>query len=221
MGSTGSVFSSGVAATDAVIKLLAPGGRSDRCKWYVWRNIQVVHQSVWKIRYQIHLCWYHKHRKYWCSSNIHKTKLIWIETPTNPLMNITDIHAVSKITKKPVLYFVLIIHLLPIFTKPLNLGADIVMHSATKYLGGHSDVIQGALFMNDQDCDQLYFIQKSCGAGPGPFDCFQLLRGIKTLHVHMKQHCENGFVMVHFPSQTSECWRVFVVLWSSWELRDR
>ncbi|MEO5968265.1 MAG: PLP-dependent transferase, partial [Ferruginibacter sp.] len=128
------------------------------------------------------------------------TKLIWIETPTNPLMNITDIHAISKISRAAgALLCVDNTFASPYFQNPLNYGADIVMHSATKYLGGHSDVIQGALIMNDQDLrDKLYFIQKSCGAVPGPMDCFLVLRGIKTLAVRMRQHNENGYVVAHF-----------------------
>jgi cystathionine beta-lyase/cystathionine gamma-synthase len=129
-----------------------------------------------------------------------KTKLVWIETPTNPLMNITDIAAVASITKKAgAILCVDNTFASPYLQNPLNLGADIVMHSATKYLGGHSDVIQGALIMNDKALrDELYFIQKSCGAVPGPMDCFLVLRGIKTLHVRMRQHCENGRLIAHY-----------------------
>ena len=128
-----------------------------------------------------------------------KTKLVWLETPTNPLMNITDIEAVSKITKAAgILLCVDNTFASPYLQNPIDLGADIVMHSATKYLGGHSDVIQGCLMMNDDKIrEQLYFIQKSCGAVPGPMDCFLVLRGIKTLAVRMRQHCENGRKIAH------------------------
>jgi cystathionine gamma-lyase/cystathionine beta-lyase len=128
------------------------------------------------------------------------TKLLWIETPTNPLMNITDIAAVSAIAKKHgVLLCVDNTFASPYLQNPLTLGADIVMHSATKYLGGHSDVIQGCLAVNDDTLrEQLYFIQKSCGAVPGPQDCFLVLRGIKTLHVRMQRHCENGAQIAHW-----------------------
>ncbi|HVG42492.1 MAG TPA: PLP-dependent transferase, partial [Chitinophagaceae bacterium] len=128
------------------------------------------------------------------------TKLIWIETPTNPLMNITDIAAVAIIAKSAnALLCVDNTFASPYLQTPLELGADLVMHSATKYLGGHSDVIQGALMMNDAELrEKLYFIQKSCGAVPGPMDCFLVLRGIKTLHVRMQRHCENGAVVAHF-----------------------
>jgi cystathionine beta-lyase/cystathionine gamma-synthase len=128
------------------------------------------------------------------------TKLIWVETPTNPLMNISDIAAIALVAKKAgALLCVDNTFASPYLQNPLNDGADIVMHSATKYLGGHSDVIQGALIMNDSSLrDQLYFIQKSCGAVPGPMDCFLVLRGIKTLHVRMQRHCENGAAIAHY-----------------------
>jgi cystathionine beta-lyase/cystathionine gamma-synthase len=123
-----------------------------------------------------------------------KTKLIWLETPTNPLMNISDIEAIAALAKQyDILLAVDNTFASPALQQPLLLGADIVMHSATKYLGGHSDVIQGALVVKDKSLyDQLYFIQKSSGAVPGPMDCFLVLRGIKTLGLRMKAHCENG-----------------------------
>ncbi len=129
-----------------------------------------------------------------------KTKLIWVETPTNPLLNVTDIAAVVAIGKAAsALVCVDNTFASPYLQNPLDLGADIVLHSATKYLGGHSDVIQGALVMNDDKLrEQLYFIQKSCGAVPGPMDCFLVLRGIKTLHVRMQRHCENGIKIAQF-----------------------
>jgi cystathionine beta-lyase/cystathionine gamma-synthase len=128
------------------------------------------------------------------------TKLVWTETPTNPLINITDIAAIAVIAKKAnALLCVDNTFASPYLQNPLDFGADIVMHSSTKYLGGHSDVIQGALIMNDADLrEKLYFIQKSCGAVPGPMDCFLVLRGIKTLHLRMKQHCENGEKIAFF-----------------------
>ena len=128
------------------------------------------------------------------------TKLIWAETPTNPLMNIADIAAIAQISKQHnLLLCVDNTFASPYLQNPLDLGADIVMHSSTKYLGGHSDVIQGALVMNDADLrEKLFFIQKSCGAVPGPMDCFLVMRGIKTLHVRMQRHCENGRTIAHF-----------------------
>jgi cystathionine beta-lyase/cystathionine gamma-synthase len=198
-GKHGLAFSSGVAATDAVIKLLSPGdevicandmyGGTYRLftKIFAKYGIQFTYvdtTDVTNIRKAVSA----------------KTKLIWIETPTNPLMNITDIAAVADIAKEAkLLLCVDNTFASPYLQNPLDLGADIVMHSATKYLGGHSDVIQGCLVMNDDALrEQLYFIQKSCGAVPGPMDCFLVLRGIKTLHVRMQRHCENGEKIAYF-----------------------
>ena len=192
-GKYGLAFSSGVAATDSVIKLLNPGdeviaandmyGGSYRLFTKVWEryNIKFIYVDTANVA----------NVKAAVTAN---TKLIWIETPTNPLMNITDIAAMAAISKQAgALLCVDNTFASPYLQNPLNLGADIVMHSATKYLGGHSDVIQGCLMMNDKDLrEKLYFIQKSCGAVPGPQDCFLVLRGIKTLGVRMKAHCENG-----------------------------
>jgi cystathionine beta-lyase/cystathionine gamma-synthase len=140
-----------------------------------------------------------------------KTKLIWIETPTNPLMNITDIAAVAAIGKElGCIVCVDNTFASPYLQNPLDQGASIVMHSATKYLGGHSDVIQGALMMNDESIrEQLYFIQKSTGAVPGPQDCFLVLRGIKTLHVRMQRHCENGIKVANYLRQHSKVDKVY------------
>ncbi len=198
-GRYGLAFSSGVAATDAVIKLLNPGDEviaANDMYGGTYRLFTKIFEK-YGIRF-IYVDTTH-------TDNIQKavtdkTKLIWIETPTNPLMNITDIAAVSAISKAAGSWLCVDnTFASPYLQNPLDLGADIVMHSSTKYLGGHSDVIQGALMLNDEALrDQLYFIQKSCGAVPGPMDCFLVLRGIKTLHVRMKAHCENGFLIAHF-----------------------
>ena len=126
-------------------------------------------------------------------------------------MNITDISCGNGDCKsKNILVCVDNTFASPYLQNPLDLGADIVMHSSTKYLGGHSDVIQGALIVNDKELrEKLYFIQKSCGAVPGPMDCFLVLRGIKTLHVRMKQHCENGAVVAHWLRQASKSGKVY------------
>ncbi|MGC8750487.1 cystathionine gamma-synthase [Hydrotalea sp.] len=192
-------FSSGVAATDAVLKLLQPGDEviaANDMYGGTYRLFTKVYE-----KFGIHF----KFTDTTLPQNVQnaispKTKLIWIETPTNPLMNITDIAAIAAIAKKAnVLLCVDNTFASPFLQNPLLLGADIVMHSATKYLSGHSDVIQGCLVMNDDALrDQLYFIQKSCGAVPGPMDCFLVLRGIKTLHVRMERHCENGATIAHF-----------------------
>ena len=192
-GKFGLAFASGVAATDAVMRLLVPGDEviaAHDMYGGSFRLFSKVHEKM-GIKFT-----------YVDTSNADnvanamtaKTKLIWVETPTNPLMNITDIEAVSTIGKKHnCIVCVDNTFASPYLQNPLDQGATIVMHSATKYLGGHSDVIQGCLMMNDETLrDQLYFIQKSTGAVPGPQDCFLVLRGIKTLHVRMQRHCENG-----------------------------
>jgi cystathionine beta-lyase/cystathionine gamma-synthase len=192
-GKYGLAFSSGVAATDAVVKLMNPGDEviaaSDMyggtyrlfTKIFEKFGIKFIYVDTTNV----------DNIKAVVTAN---TKLIWLETPTNPLMNITDIGAVSVVAKKAgALLCVDNTFASPYLQNPIDFGADIVMHSATKYLGGHSDVIQGCLVINDKDLrEKLYLIQKSCGAVPGPMDCFLVLRGIKTLHVRMKQHCENG-----------------------------
>lgn len=198
-GKYGLAFSSGVAATDAVIKLLSPGDEVITGNDMYGGTYRLFTKVFEKFGIKFH---YIDMRD---ASTIEQyvnanTKLIWIETPTNPLMNITDIEAVAAISKKHnLLLCVDNTFASPYLQNPLDMGADIVMHSATKYLGGHSDVIQGALMMNDATLrEQLYFIQKSCGAVPGPQDCFLVLRGIKTLHVRMQRHCENGRAIAHF-----------------------
>ena len=128
------------------------------------------------------------------------TKLVWVETPTNPLMKIADIAEIAKITKKhKILFAVDNTFATPYLQKPLDLGADIVMHSATKYLGGHSDVIAGALIVKDEELgSQLHFQQFATGATLGPMDSFLVLRGIKTLHLRVQRHCENGTKIAEF-----------------------
>lgn len=198
-GKYGLAFSSGVAATDAVIKLLAPGDEVI-CANDMYGGTYRLFTKVFE-RFGIKFIYvdttHPENIKTAITSN---TKLVWLETPTNPLMNITDIAAIATIIKnKKILLAVDNTFASPYLQNPLALGADIVMHSVTKYIGGHSDVIQGCLVINDKELrEKLYFIQKSCGAVPGPMDCFLVLRGIKTLHVRMKQHCENGKIIAHW-----------------------
>lgn len=209
-GKFGLAFSSGVAATDAVIKLLNPGDEviaANDMYGGTYRLFTKVFEKF-GIRFKYVDTTDPKNISAAVTAN---TKLIWIETPTNPLMNITDISAVAKISAAAgSLLCVDNTFASPYLQNPLDLGADIVMHSSTKYLGGHSDVIQGALIMNDPALrEQLYFIQKSCGAVPGPMDCFLILRGIKTLHVRMKQHCENGTLIAHYLRKHPKVERVY------------
>jgi cystathionine beta-lyase/cystathionine gamma-synthase len=192
-GKYGLAFSSGVAATDAVIKLLEPGDEVIAAN-DMYGGTYRLFTKVFE-KFGIKFIYVDTSNPANIQAALTKnTKLIWLETPTNPLMTITDIEAVSVISKaNKVLLCVDNTFASPYLQNPLDLGADIVMHSATKYLGGHSDVIQGCLMMNNSELkDKLYFIQKSCGAVPGPQDCFLVLRGIKTLHIRMERHCSNG-----------------------------
>ncbi len=192
-------FSSGVAATDAVIKLLEPGDEviaANDMYGGTYRLFTKVFEKFGIVFHYVNMQDANTIKPY---INV-KTKLIWTETPTNPLMNITDIAALAEIANaNKILLCVDNTFASPYLQNPLDLGADIVMHSATKYLGGHSDVIHGCLMMNDDALkEKLYFIQKSCGAVPGPQDCFLVLRGIKTLHLRMQRHSENGAKVAHF-----------------------
>jgi cystathionine beta-lyase/cystathionine gamma-synthase len=192
-------YSSGVAATDAVIKLLQPGDEVI-CSNDLYGGSYRLFTKVFE-KFGIRFIYIDTtHVENVKKSITAKTKLIWIETPTNPLMNITDIAAIAALTKPAsILLAVDNTFASPALQNPLDLGADIIMHSATKYLGGHSDVIQGALMINDKDLrEKLYFLQKSCGAVPGPMDCFLVLRGIKTLGLRMKAHSENGAKIAHW-----------------------
>lgn len=192
-------FGSGVAATDAVMKLLVPGDEviaGDDMYGGTYRLFTKIFQPMGIKFHFINMSNPDNIREH-INSN---TKLVWTETPTNPLMSISDIAAISKICKeKNLILTVDNTFATPWLQNPLDMGADIVLHSATKYLGGHSDVIHGCLMMNDDSLrERLYFIQKSCGAVPGPMDCFLVLRGLKTLHVRMKAHCENGVRIAHY-----------------------
>lgn len=198
-GKFGLAFGSGVAATDAVMKLLSPGDEviaANDMYGGTYRLFSKVYERFGIVFTYVDTTDINNIK----NAVSPKTKLIWIETPTNPLMNITDIEGTAAIAKaNNVLLCVDNTFASPYLQNPLDMGADIVMHSATKYLGGHSDVIQGALMMNSAELrEQLYFIQKSCGAVPGPMDCFLVLRGIKTLHLRMQRHCENGRTIAHW-----------------------
>ena len=186
-------FGSGMAATDAVIKLLNPGDEVIAANDMYGGTYRLFTKIFEKYGLKFHFV------NMQDANNIKQhinanTKLIWTETPTNPMMNITDIKAVADIAKQHnILVCVDNTFASPYLQTPLDLGADIVLHSATKYLGGHSDVVHGCLIMNDVALEEkLSFIQNSCGAVPGPQDCFLILRGLKTLHIRMQRHCENG-----------------------------
>jgi len=192
-------FSSGMGATDAVIKLLNPGDEVITTNDLYGGSYRMFKRVFEKYGIKFHFIDLTK------TANIQplvndKTKLFWLETPTNPLMNIIDIKACVDIAKKKnILVAVDNTFASPYLQNPLDLGADIVMHSVTKYLSGHSDVIMGTLVMNDEKLYQeLAFLQNSCGAVPGPQDSFLVLRGIKTLHLRMERHCLNGKRIAEF-----------------------
>jgi cystathionine beta-lyase/cystathionine gamma-synthase len=203
-------FSSGVAATDAVIKLFAPGDEVIAGNDMYGGTYRLFTKVFEKFGIKFHYVDMLDVKNIEAKIN-NNTKLIWLETPTNPLLNIVDIAAVTNLAKtKRILVCVDNTFASPYLQNPLDLGADIVMHSATKYLGGHSDVIHGCLMMNNADLrEQLYFIQKSCGAVPGPQDCFLILRGLKTLHLRMERHCENGEKVAHFLRNHSKVSKVY------------
>jgi cystathionine beta-lyase/cystathionine gamma-synthase len=206
----GLAFSSGVAATDSVMKLLHPGDEVIAANDMYGGSYRLF-TKVWE-RYNIKFIYVDTtHAANVQAAVTANTKLIWVETPTNPLMNITDIEAIAGIAKKAGAWLCVDnTFASPYLQNPLDLGADIIMHSATKYLGGHSDVIQGCLMMNDDSLrEKLYFIQKSCGAVPGPQDCFLVLRGIKTLGVRMKAHCENGAKIAHWLRNNTKVAKVY------------
>lgn len=198
-GNFGLAFGSGVAATDAVMKLLKPGDEVIAANDMYGGTYRLFSKIYEKFGIVFHYVDMSSMTNISAKINVN-TKLIWAETPTNPLMNIADIKAIATLAKEhKLLLCVDNTFASPALQNPLTLGADIVMHSATKYLSGHSDVIQGALVINDKSLrDELYFIQKSCGAVPGPMDCFLVLRGIKTLGIRMERHSQNGEKIAHY-----------------------
>ena len=211
----GLAFSSGLSAIDAILKLFKPGdeiisthdlyGGSYRLfnKIYKKYGLKFVFEDLKNLE---------KVEKLITS----KTRLVWVETPTNPMINVIDIAAISEICKKnKILLGVDNTFSTPYLQRPLDLGADIVMHSGTKYLAGHSDVIIGLIALNDNKiAEDLFFIQNSSGAICGPMDAFLTLRGIKTLHVRMERHCSNGEKVFEFLNQ---CKKVDKIYWPGLE----
>lgn len=192
-------FSSGVAATDAVLKLLSPGDEvitGDDLYGGTYRLFTKIYEKF-GIKFHFVDLTNAENINDFVNEN---TKLIWAETPTNPTMKIIDIAACSAIAKKNNILMVADnTFASPYLQNPLDLGADIVMHSVTKYLGGHSDVVMGALIMNSDDLhEKIYFILNTTGANPGPMDSFLVLRGIKTLHLRMERHCYNGRIIAEY-----------------------
>jgi cystathionine gamma-lyase len=192
-------FSTGMGAVDAVAKLLNPGDEVIATNDLYGGTYRIFTKVFEKYGIRFHFVNMGDAQAVREKVNAN-TRLIWVETPTNPMLRIIDIRAMSEIAKAAgALLVVDNTFASPYLQQPMSLGADIVMHSVTKYIGGHSDLVMGALVMNDLALrDQLAFIQNSCGATPGPMDCFLALRGIKTLHLRMQRHCENGEVIANY-----------------------
>ena len=209
-GKHGLCFSSGLAAIDAIIKLLSPGDEVISTNDLYGGSYRIFKKIFENFGIKFHFTAMNdvKEIENLVSSS---TKMIWIETPTNPMLNIIDIAAISKISKSNDLLLVVDnTFATPYLQKPLKLGADIVMHSLTKYMGGHSDLIMGAVICNDDViAEKLFFIQNSCGAVPGPNDSFLVLRGIKTLHIRMQRHCENAKKIAKFLKTQNKVDRVY------------
>lgn len=198
-GTKGLAFSSGLAATDCVLRSFKAGDEviaMDDLYGGTYRMFTRIYKDS---GIKFHFVDMNDLEKFKSLIN-ENTKLVWVETPTNPLMKLADIEAIAKITKeKKLLFAVDNTFATPYLQKPLDLGADVVMHSATKYLGGHSDVIAGALIVKDEALgEQLHFQQFATGATLGPQDSFLVLRGIKTLHLRVQRHCENGAKVTEF-----------------------
>jgi len=198
-GAHGFCFGSGMAAIDAVVKLLSPGDEVISTNDLYGGSYRIFTKIFEDFGIAFHFVDMQDPANVAAKINA-KTKLIWVETPTNPMMNVVDIEAMHKlVADKDILLAVDNTFASPYLQQPLTMGADIVMHSATKYLGGHSDVILGALVVRDAAlAERLSFIQNASGAVCGPLDAFLVLRGIKTLHVRMQRHCENGEKIAHF-----------------------
>lgn len=198
-GNYGLAFGSGLAAIDAIMKLLQPGDEVISTNDLYGGTFRLFSTIFKKFGIVFHFVGMENIDN--IEKNINdKTKLIWVETPTNPMMNIIDIRKCAELAaSNDVLLVVDNTFATPYLQQPLDMGADIVMHSATKYLGGHSDVVMGALVVKEKKlAEQLYFIQNASGAVCGPMDSFLVLRGIKTLHIRMQRHCENGAAVAKY-----------------------
>ena len=198
-GAFGLCFGSGMAATDAVLRLFKPGDEIIATRDIYGGSYRLMKKVFEPIGVKFHFI------DLFDAENLHSyintnTKMVWLETPTNPLLKIIDIAAITSICReKGILTVVDNTFASPYLQNPLDMGVDIVMHSVTKYLGGHSDLVMGALVVNDPElAKELKFIQNAAGAVPGPQDCFLVLRGIKTLHLRMKCHCENAEKVVAY-----------------------
>ena len=209
-GTRALAFSSGLAATDCILRSFKAGDEviaMDDLYGGTYRMFTRIYKDS---GIKFHFVDMNDLQKFKSLIN-ENTKLVWVETPTNPLMKLADIQEISKITKAhDILFSVDNTFATPYLQRPLDLGADIVMHSATKYLSGHSDVIAGALIVKEESLgEQLHFQQFATGATLGPMDSFLVLRGIKTLHLRMQRHCENGEKIADYLNQHSKIKTVY------------
>ncbi len=195
----GACFGSGMAAIDCILKTLKPGDEVISTNDLYGGTYRIFNSVFANYNIKFHFVDLRKAESIEGYIN-DNTRMIWLETPTNPMLNILDIAAIAKFSKgSDIMLVVDNTFATPYLQRPLDLGADVVMHSATKYLGGHSDVVMGALVTSDSViADEIYRIQNSCGAICGPQDAFLVLRGIKTLHLRMQRHCDNGEKIAHF-----------------------
>ena len=209
-GKHGLAFGSGLAAIDAVLKLLKPGDEVISTNDLYGGSYRLFTNIFEGFGIKFHFVGMDNVQRVENSINTN-TRLVWVETPTNPMMNVIDIKAVAQITQKHNLILAVDnTFASPYLQQPLDFGADIVMHSATKYIGGHSDVVLGALIVNDADlAKRLSFIQNASGAICGPMDSFLTLRGIKTLHVRMQRHSENGRAVAEYLNQHPKIEKVY------------
>ncbi|TSA51514.1 MAG: cystathionine gamma-synthase [Sphingobacteriales bacterium] len=209
-GKFGLCYSSGLGATDAVMKLLSPGDEVICTNDLYGGSYRIFTKVFEKYGIKFHFTAMDEIKKIE-ELITSKTTLVWIETPTNPLLNIIDISAVAKLCKeKNVQLCVDNTFASPFLQNPLDLGADLVLHSVTKYISGHSDVVMGAVITNDATLHEwLKFYQNACGAVPGPQDCFLVLRGVKTLHLRMERHCSNAKQIVNYLSNHSKVEKIF------------
>ena len=209
-GKYGLAFSSGLAAIDALLKTLNPGDEVISTNDLYGGSYRLFKKIFQKYNIKFHFV-NMENIKNIEDKITKKTRLIWLETPTNPMMNIIDIKSLTKLKKNnKILLCVDNTFASPYLQRPLELGADIIIHSATKYIAGHSDVIIGAIVINNKSLyDRLSFIQNASGATPGPMDSFLTLRGIKTLHLRMQRHCENARKIANFLKRNSKIGKVY------------
>jgi cystathionine beta-lyase len=198
-GKHGLAFATGMAALDCIVKLLQPGDEVISTNDLYGGSYRIFTKVFAPLGIKFHFVSMHDMTAVREKVN-ERTKLIWVETPTNPLLNVIDIAAAAAVAKEAgALLAVDNTFATPYLQTPLDLGADMVMHSLTKYMGGHSDVVMGAIIVKDDELhERLRFLQNACGGTPGPQDCFLVLRGIKTLHLRMQRHSENGRAIAEF-----------------------